>query len=533
MKRRTGTKLKTKKERNVEPNLPLGVEIGNRTAANMEQNETARQPQKKGVNQKYLKIGSLSITTTAIVIAVVVVVNLLLGELPETYTKYDISSLGLYSIGEETETVVGAVDTDVNIYIIAERGSEDPTIKELLGRYEALNSHIRVSTVDPGTNPAFIQRYTEESVSANSLIFESDKRSYVVDYYDIYTTEYSEEELYYYMYYGQKPTGTTYFNGELAITSAIDYVTRDDIPTMYTLSGHGESELNATYQSYITSDNIADGGELRLLGMDEIPADCTSILINSPTSDITADESEMLMTYLDQGGNIILITSYTAYSETNMPNLAKLTAKMGLESVDGIVMETNRSNYTGYPYSLLPVKGNTSTEPLSLLSTPDKYVLMHASHGIISNGTTAGTVIPMLSTTSGAYVKADPSNLTTYEKEDGDVSGVMYVACAVTGEADGTRSDTCKFVWYASPSIADESVDTYYTSGGNSDMFMASLNWMSENKTSLSILAKQLQVESLTFTEAQSSMWTTVVTIVIPLAVLALGFVVWFRRRKK
>ena len=123
--------------------------------------------------------------------------------------------------------------------------------------------------------------------------------------------------------------------------------------------------------------------------------------------------------------------------------------------------------------------------------------------------------------------------MTTYDKEDGDIGGVMYVACAVTGEGDGTRSDAYKFVWYSSPTIVDETADTYYTSGGNSDMFMASLNWMSENKTSLSILAKQLQVESLTFTEAQSSMWTTVVTIVIPLAVLALGFVVWLRRRKK
>lgn len=499
----------------------------------MERNEALRKPGKRGVNKKFLKIGSLSITTTAIVIAVIVVVNLLLAELPTTYTRYDISALGLYSIGEETETIVGAVDEDVTIYIIAERGSENATIKELLGRYEALNSHIRVKTIDPGTNPAFIQKYTDESVSQNSLIFESAKRTYVVDYYEIYTTEYSDEELYYYMYYGQTPTGTTYFNGELLITSAIDYVTKDDIPTMYALSGHGESALNDTYRSYVTNDNIADGGELRLLEVDSIPQDCTSILINTPTSDITAAEAEMLTEYLEQGGNVILITSYAYYSETATPNLAAVAAKMGLESVDGIVMETNRSNYTGYPYSLLPVKGDTSEEPLSLLSTPDKYVMMHAAHGIISNGNGEGTVIPLLSTTSGAYVKADPANMTTYDKEDGDIGGVMYVACAVTGEANGVRSDAYKFVWYSANTIVDETADIYYTSGGNSDMFMASLNWMSENKTSLSILAKQLQVESLVLTEAQRSMWTGIVTIVVPLSILALGFVVWFRRRKK
>ena len=499
----------------------------------MEQNETARTQKKRGVNKKYLKIGSLSITTTVIVIAVVVVVNLLVGELPETFTKYDISREGLYSIGEETETIIGAVDTDVNIYILAERGGEDALIEELLGRYEALNSHIHVTTVDPGTNPAFIQRYTSETLYPNSLIFESEKRTYVVDYYEIYTTEYTEEEMYYYIYYGQMPKGTPYFNGELAVSSAIDYVTRDDIPTMYALSGHGESALNATYKSYIVSDNIADGGELRLLEVDAIPADCTSILIHTPTGDITSAESEMLMQYLDEGGNIILITNYASYSETAMPNLAAVAAKMGLESVDGLVLESSRSNYTGYPYSLLPVKGDTASEPLSLMSTPDKYVMMHAAHGIISNGNSAGTVIPLLSTTAGAYVKADPGSMTTYDKEEGDIGGVMYVACAVTGEGNGTRSDRFRFVWYSSGTIADETADAYYTSGGNSDLFMASLNWMSENKTSLSILAKQLQTESLVFTEAQSGMWTTVVTIAVPLAVLGLGFAVWFRRRKK
>lgn len=492
----------------------------------MEQQEK----QKKRTNKKALKIGSFSLTLTLMVLAVVVVVNLLVAELPETATKFDISALGLYSIGEETETVLQSVDRDVKIYIIAERGDENPVIEELLGRYEALNSHIRVTTVDPGTNPTFVSRYTDETVSANSLIFESDLRSTVVDYNEIYTVQYSQEELMAYMYYGQIPSGTQFFNGELAVTSAIDYVTRADIPTMYTLSGHGEAALTEGYLAYLNSDNIAVGGELRLLGVDEIPADCTSILILSPASDLSEEELVMLSSYLDQGGNVILVTSYDTYTEAAMPHFASLTAKMGLESVDGLVVEGDRSHYTGYPYTLMPDKGNLSSEPLSLLSSPDRYTIMHACHGILANGTASGTVTPLLSTSVSAYVKGDLANLSTFEKEDGDVAGILYVGCAVTGEADGTRGDAYRFAWFSSPSIVDESADL---SGGNSDLFMATVDWMSEQKTSLSILAKQLQVEALTLTESQRGTWSTVVTIVIPLAVLALGFGVWMGRRKK
>ena len=63
-------------------------------------------------------------------------------------------------------------------------------------------------------------------------------------------------------------------------------------------------------------------------------------------------------------------------------------------------------------------------------------------------------------------------------------------------------------------------------------MFMAVSGWMCENKINLSIMAKQLQVESLTVTAAQSSIWSIIVVFIIPLTVFALGFAVWWKRRK-
>ncbi|MBQ8187893.1 MAG: ABC transporter, partial [Clostridia bacterium] len=140
-------------------------------------------------------------------------------------------------------------------------------------------------------------------------------------------------------------------------------------------------------------------------------------------------------------------------------------------------------------------------------------------------------VTPILSTTNAAYTKAN-LNAETLEKEDGDIEGMVYVGAAVTAEANGTRGDSAKFVWFSSPALTDEAADQY-VSGGNSAVFMASLNWMSENKTSLSIMAKALQVQALTVTAAEAGIWSVVVVFVIPLAFLALGFAVWFKRRKK
>ncbi|MBQ8333988.1 MAG: hypothetical protein IJX93_09480, partial [Clostridia bacterium] len=192
-------------------------------------NEIKNTPAKKpGVNKKYLKIGTFSMAMSLIVIAVVIAVNLFVGERPTTLTKYDMSELDLFSIGEETEQILAGVDTDVTFYILTQRGTEDSNIVELLGRYTALNPHIKVKTVDPIENPAFIEQYTSEQLNDNSVIAESALRSYVLDYYEIYTqsidTSYTEEELYQYYYtYYTFPTVTS-FAGELAFTTAVDYV---------------------------------------------------------------------------------------------------------------------------------------------------------------------------------------------------------------------------------------------------------------------------------------------------------------------
>ena len=238
------------------------------------------------------------------------------------------------------------------------------------------------------------------------------------------------------------PTGTPYFNGELCFTTALDYVTRNDLPKAYMLTGHGETALSETYLEYFTAENI-ETAELSILTLDSLPDDASAVIINNPTSDISAAEEEKLSAYLDEGGNIILITGALNYNSKSMPNLSALAKKVGLEAVDGIVMETSQNNYMMYPHYLLPNIGSTSTEPLSHMSGSKVYVFANDAHGIISDGT--HNVNPLLSTTSGAYVKTDITS-NSYEKADGDVSGMVYIGASVTDSADGTSGDSYKFV---------------------------------------------------------------------------------------
>ena len=203
-------------------------------------------PESPSRNRRALQGGSYSIAAAAVILAILVVVNILVSALPTSMTKYDISSAKLYSVTSNTKAVLSGLDEDVTIYWIVQAGMEDDLLENLLGKYESLSDHITVEKKNPDVYPTFAQQYTSETVQNNSLIVECGDRSRYIGYEDIYI---QEADLYSYNY-------NISFDGEGAITSAIDYVVTEDLPKLYLLEGHGEAELPQSFTEQIEKANI-------------------------------------------------------------------------------------------------------------------------------------------------------------------------------------------------------------------------------------------------------------------------------------
>ena len=171
--------------------------------------------EKKQQNQIAFRGGAYSLVITAIVLAIIIVVNIMVSNLPATLTKYDISSSKLYSITSNTKVVVNRLEQDVTIYWIVQANKEDEIIENLLGKYESLSDHIKVVKKNPDVYPTFAKQYTDETVKNNSLVVVCGERYKYISYDDIYI---QEPDVYTY-------STNNYFDGEGAITSAIDYVT--------------------------------------------------------------------------------------------------------------------------------------------------------------------------------------------------------------------------------------------------------------------------------------------------------------------
>lgn len=473
---------------------------------------------KKAFSGKGFKYGGFSAIITAVVLAVIVGINLIVSALPTTYTKYDVSSIETYTLSESSITVAEQVEDEVEIFLVAQTGNENNTVYETLKRYEAVNDKIKIVLKDPAILPNFVSGYTDKALNENSVIVASGKRSRAIDYSELLVTDYSS-------YYS---TGqVNYFNCiESEVTSAIDYVIAGDLGKVYLLSGHGEGALDATFADYVEKENI-ETEQISLINASKLPEDADMLMVISPKSDISSDEAKIIKDYLEEGGRLMLFTDYTG--ETFV-NLQTLMSAYGAEWADGIVIEADENKHlTGYSYGLLPDRG--SHEISSSVLAEGKYNLMSGAHGIVKAESPRSSlnVSPLLYTSEKAYLKVDAANSTTFEKEEADIEGSFMTGAVIEEDHNGINT---RIVWFSSSSIILGEYDSM-VSGGNSDLVLNAVNWLiGETGSNISVHAKQITSETLTVPGSAVVIWFGVLIILVPAALLASGLVIWLRRRK-
>lgn len=483
---------------------------------NKDQNE--KKYIKKGINKKTLKNGSYSVVLSVIFVVIIVVVNLIVDAFPSTYTELDVSDQQLFSIGDQTKDFLKELDKDVTIYQIAQSGSEDEVVSKLLQKYEEASDHIKVEKKDPVVNPKFTSEYTDEEVSSNSLIVVCGDRSKIVDYNNIYESS---------MDYTTYSYTTSGFDGEGQITSAISYVTSDNLPVLYTLDGHGEKSLDSTLQEDIEKANI-EIKSLNLLTEESVPEDADCLMINSPSTDISEDERDAIIEYLENGGKAMIFSDYT---EGSMDNFDAVLENYGVERVDGIVIEGDAQHYAmQMPYYLLP--DVSSAEAVSDFSSQGYFVLAPYAQGIrqLDNVRDTLTIESLLTTSDEAYSKTD-LNTETLEKTDEDIDGPFDIGVSITEKVDDDK--TTQIVYYSTANLMDSQINQM-VAGGNEQMITESLNWMcsTDEASTISIPSKSLEVSYLTVTAYDAAYWKICVMGLIPGVFLVVGFVVWLKRRK-
>ena len=475
----------------------------------------AIQKRRYSVSVQTLSFGAYSTGSIALAVAVVVVINIVLGEMPTSWTSLDVTSQKLYSLTDQTKEFVEGMKEDVTIYVIASESSQDETLRQTLQRYDELSDHIDVEYVDPNVNPRFYMQYTD-SISMNSLIVVSDRRNKVIDYSSIYESSFD---------YSTYTSTTTGYDGEGQITSALDYVLSDSMPKVYMTEGHGEYTLSSSFTNAMKKENV-DYETINLMDYDNIPEDAACLIINAAGSDFSADDKDKVIDYLDMGGNVVFVVGLT---EGDTPNLDAITDYMGLSIAEGLVVEQDKENYYRNPYYLLPNQ-SYSTYTSGLYN--QYYIFAPYVHGIIIENEEAEgiTYNTFLSTSDKAFSKVGEINVQNFDKEEGDIDGPFGVGVSAVRKLDDETSATL-IVYGCDQLFTDEA--NSMVSGANQVLFTNTVSSFVDHEVSVSIPAKSYEISYLTVPQSKAVLVGLMTVIVVPVGCLAAGFVIWFRRRKR
>ena len=455
--------------------------------------------------------GAYSLVLTAMLVAVLILVNVMAAVLPPSLTKFDISAAQLYSVTSNTKNVVSNLQQDVTIYWIAQPDQEDEILRNLLARYENLSDHIHVVKRNPDVYPAFAEAYTDEEVLNNSLVVESGERSRYIPLQDIYLTQ---PDLSSYSY-------SASFDGEGAITSAIDYCVNAVQPVLYQLEGHGELPLPELFLDQLTKANM-ELRSLSLLNTDEIPQDCAVLMIHGPATDLSPEEARILTDYAEQGGQLLVLAGPTP--EGILPNLYGILENYDITTRDGVIVEEDRSHYAfRTPYILLPrVEDAPITEPLL---AEHYYPIVPIAQGLLVDPADPA-VTPLLTTSPASFSKAEGYKMQDYERSEGDAAGPFTVAVSIQAGQGG------KILWFSSSLMLDPLYNAY-SSGANLELIMNSLTDMVGQAESLAIRSKSLGYNYLTISQSTAAMLKVLLIGVFPLCYLAVGITVVVHKRKE
>ena len=479
--------------------------------------------EKKEFFGKSGKMGTYTAVMAVIVLAVCVFVNLIVASLPSTVTKIDTSSNKMYTLSNATKKYIAGVDKDVTLYYVCQGGQEDAQLRTFLDRYSALSDHIKVRVADPIKDTEFAGKYNVTSnysvVAVCGERFKTVGNGDMYYYYNENAGKLSVEEYNYYaqMYGGYMESYfgafTQYFGGDAMITGAIEYVTAEKVPTVYILEGHSEAELPETITREVFSLAGITYNSLNIALDDDIPEDCDLLIINAPSTDITAAEAAKLTSFFDKGGKIYLAT---APSCDGFANLMSFTSHCGMTAVPGTITENDASmKYSRNSQYLYPdVSGeHTAMTMFNSEFSGSGSPLVAFAHGIGATGAKDITVTPLLTTSEKAE--------TTENQETRRYS----VAAAAEGAG--------KLVWIGSSQFL---TDTFIngTNGANLYVFYSIFSWMEGAfKSGLpEISGVELTEAMLTVPESQANFWGILFIFIMPIACIGGGLFIWLRRRK-
>lgn len=495
---------------------------------NILQEKTVKAPRVHVDPDKRIKgFRTMSVASIAIFVAICLVANLLIYFLLDKPLTFDATSVRTNTIGGVSKSVISNLEKKVEIIGLFDENDQSLDYADyflpILEDYEAKsNGKVEVRYVDPDINPFILTELDPEGVyhlTRDSFVFKCGDRMISISPYQCFVVDDT-----WYSQYGVSIPVTNMI--ERTFTGYISYVASGISLHAYYLTGHNEETEHMNLDSVLLSIGMISS-DLSLSGEDaKIPDDCELIIILEPAFDITLVEKELLKSYLDNGGTILLVNDFKDNEMVSYSNLNDICMKMGVSMEQGLLHE-NDVNYlysSDDPYYSI---GEVASDYAEYIGVPDKYTTQYNRYIKINPDRDAEVIASPL-VLSSTLTSVDFQNLSV----EASVSQGQYPIVMQCVDM-GRTVPSCLLVFGTETFTSDEYYNARSLKDNNAILLRNCLADVLQAGYGMQIEDKSVPNYVLTkpLSSSEATWWSILVMTLIPVGSLICGIYTFRKRR--
>lgn len=485
-------------------------------------------PKKKKFTDKFksraFKHGWLAVVLSCVFIVAVVIVNLVANMLVSKFPalNVDLTSTGMYQLSEDTIDFLKTVDKDVTIKVLASEEEYTTSASvylqanSLLKLYPQYSDYIKIEYIDLVSNPTFNNQYPDDEISAGNYIVESGGKHRMLTQEDLFEVQYD---------YTTYESYVQSIQVESAVTTAILNVTSEDQTKVAFLDGFGDYSADG-FKKLLENNNYDVSNVTLLTG--ELSSDISMAVLFTPSVDLDETSAKKISDFLynngEYGKNLMIIPSQVS---ADTPVFDSLLEEWGMKLTNGLSMETD-SNHLLY-------SGNYAISTVEYAGEDYTTGLKNSSMSVV-----AGYIRPVEITdenmATAVLTTTENAKLVPYDADDefdiDDAESKQYNVAAVSKQTNDDGVFSSVSVFGSSVMLSDDAIKM---SNYNNGAYIANIfNILTEHEDNgIAISGKDLTDKQLGIVSSQSQVLIAVFVVIVPLAILAAGFIIWLRRRNR
>lgn len=482
------------------------------------------------LHKKYRKQGRqvLFILLLCLLVAGTFLLNLIVGQLDDRYSlSYDLTANAAYEVGRETKDLLGSLDRDIQIYVLAKpanfvANSYFIQTQRILDEYPKASSRVQLSYVDYVSDPTFSSKFPDLELSQGDILVTCGDKTKQIQFSAMFNYSYND-------------SGDLYIvssRAEEAMTSAIVNVLADKQVHVAVLTGNNVASMPAFTQLLADNNYVVSNVNL---ATDALDSTYDMALLLAPQIDLSEDALAKLDAFLYNNGEYDKMLMCTAdVNQVTLPNLAAFLKEWGVVVGDGAVFETEQNRtYQYQPF--YPITNYADETYKNMLLDSSMPVLIPLSRPIQLLYNAQDNNINKTLLAFGATSGVRPSDAGEDFSVDNAQKGPMpalVLASKVIYDNNGMVAHQSQILVSGSTAMLD-TFCIQNTSLTNSSYLLNVFNTAFEVDNSVNIEPKSLSGGTLSITTAGASATGIILAGVLPLLILIAGIVIWLVRRYK